>query len=83
MIFNPDTHKWVYFGQVGYEDFTKHGDQIRRNNYLRRTENIRGDWKQNEYSPNNLSRNIFTFFKKKVGQWDMFIFYFKLFLKNN
>ena len=26
MVFNPDTRKWVYFGQVGYEDFTKHGD---------------------------------------------------------
>ena len=58
MVFNPDTHKWVYFGQMGYEDFTKHQDPIRRNNYLRRTENMKGNWKQNIYSPNNLSRNI-------------------------
>ncbi len=58
MVFNHDTRKWVYFGQVGYEDFTKHGDQLRRENYLRRTENIKGNWKENKYSPNNLSRNI-------------------------
>ena len=58
MVFSPDTHKWVYFGQMGYEDFTKHQDPIRRNNYLRRTENMKGNWKQNIYSPNNLSRNI-------------------------
>ncbi len=58
MVFNPDTRKQVYFGQVGYEDFTKHSDPLRRENYLRRTENIKGDWKENKYSPNNLSRNI-------------------------
>ena len=58
MILNPDTRKWVYFGQMGYENFTKHGNQIRRDKYLRRTENMRGNWKENKYSPNNLSRNI-------------------------
>ena len=58
MVFNPETHKWIYFGQMGYEDFTKHRDQIRREKYLRRTENMRGNWKENKYSPNNLSRNI-------------------------
>ena len=30
----------------------------RRSNYLHRTSQIRGDWKQNKYSPNNLSRTI-------------------------
>ena len=58
MILNPYTGKLVYFGQMGYEDFTKHKDQNRRRNYLRRTENMRGDWRNNKYSPNNLSRNI-------------------------
>ena len=58
MLLNPETHKWIYFGQMGYEDFTKHNDPVRRNNYLRRTENMKGNWKQNIYSPNNLSRNI-------------------------
>ena len=57
MIITPDGHK-VHFGQIGYEDFTKSGNTEKRESYLRRTENIRGDWKQNKYSPNNLSRNV-------------------------
>jgi len=55
-ILNPNTEKWVHFGQMGYEDFTKHKDLKRRQNYLRRTENMRGNWRENPYSPNNLSR---------------------------
>ena len=58
MVLNPNTNKWIHFGQMGYEDYTKHHDEKRRENYLRRTENIKGDWKQNKYSPNILSRNI-------------------------
>jgi hypothetical protein len=58
MILNPLTNKWIHFGQMGYQDFTKHNDQKRRENYLKRTANMRGDWKDNKYSPNNLSRNI-------------------------
>ena len=50
--------KWVHFGQMGYEDFTKHQDDKRRHNYLRRTANMRGNWKDNPYSANNLARNI-------------------------
>ena len=56
MIF-VNGHK-VHFGQIGYEDFTKHNDEHRRQNYLKRTENIRGNWKDNKYSPNSLSRNV-------------------------
>jgi len=58
MVFNPSTEKWVHFGQMGYEDFTHHKDPIRRRNYLNRTLFMKGDWKNNKYSPNNLSRNI-------------------------
>ena len=58
MILNPNTNKWVYFGQMGYEDFTKHNDPKRRENYMRRTANIRGNWKDNPYSSNMLSRKI-------------------------
>jgi hypothetical protein len=58
MLFNPDTGKWIYFGQMGYEDYTKHQDDKRRKSYLNRTANMRGDWRDNPYSPNNLSRNI-------------------------
>jgi hypothetical protein len=58
MVLNPETNKWIHFGQMGYEDFTKHKDDKRREKYLKRTANMRGNWKENEYSPNNLSRNI-------------------------
>jgi hypothetical protein len=58
MVLNPNTNKYIYFGQMGYQDFTKHKDEKRRDNYLKRTANIKGDWKDNKYSPNNLSRNI-------------------------
>ena len=58
MVLNPHTNKWIYFGQMGYEDFTKHHNKKRRHNYLTRTKYMRGDWKQNHYSANNLSRNI-------------------------
>jgi len=57
MVKTPDD-KWVHFGALGYEDFTKHKDQKRRDNYLKRATNIKGNWKQNKYSPNNLSINI-------------------------
>lgn len=57
-IYDPKHDKWVNFGQIGYEDFTKHKDMKRRHNYLTRTKSMRGDWKSNKYSANNLSRNI-------------------------
>ena len=58
MVFNPNTKKWVHFGAMGYEDYTLHNDDERRKNYLKRSANIRGNWKDDPYSPNNLSRNI-------------------------
>ena len=58
MIYNPNTKKWVHFGQIPYEDFTKHQDPKRRENYLTRTANMRGNWKNDKYSANNLSREI-------------------------
>jgi hypothetical protein len=57
-IFDKKNNKWVNFGQMGYEDFTKHKNKTRRKNYLTRTKFMRGDWKDNKYSANNLSRNI-------------------------
>ena len=48
----------VNFGQMGYEDYTKHHDKKRRKNYLTRSKSIKGDWKKNKYSANNLSRNV-------------------------
>ena len=57
-IFDPKHNKWINFGQIGYEDYTKHHDKNRRKNYLNRSKSIKGDWKKNKYSANNLSRNI-------------------------
>jgi hypothetical protein len=51
-------NKKHYFGEMGYEDYTKHKDEERRQAYLRRATNIRGKWKNNKYSPNNLAINI-------------------------
>jgi hypothetical protein len=57
-VFDPREKKWVNFGQLGYEDFTKHKDVNRRKNYLTRSSRIKGDWKANKYSPNNLSMHV-------------------------
>lgn len=43
------------FGDIHYEDFTKHKDKKRRANYLSRSRNIRGNWKKDKYSKNNLA----------------------------
>jgi hypothetical protein len=57
MVQRPDG-KWIHFGEMGYEDFTKHQDDVRRQNYLKRTANMKGNWKDDKYSANNLARNI-------------------------
>ena len=48
----------VNFGAVGYDDYTKHQDQARRENYLARAQGIKGDWKSDKYSANNLAINV-------------------------
>lgn len=58
MIYDPNKDKYIHFGQMGYQDFTRHKDKDRRRNYLTRTSNMQGEWKDNPYSPNNLSRNL-------------------------
>jgi len=57
MVKSPD-NKLVHFGQMGYEDFTKHKDKERRDAYLKRATKIKGNWKDNKYSPNNLAINL-------------------------
>jgi len=47
MITTPDG-RHVHFGQIGYEDYTKHHNKTRRKNYLTRTENMRGNWKKDK-----------------------------------
>ena len=46
------------FGNINYEDFSYHKNNTRRENYLKRSGNIKGNWENNKYSPNQLSRNI-------------------------
>jgi hypothetical protein len=59
-ILNPNTGHMVHFGTLDppYEDFTKHRNEQRRQLFLKRTANIKGNWRDNPYSPNNLSRII-------------------------
>lgn len=56
-VVKPDG-KIVNFGLKGYDDFTKHQDKTRQKNYLARANAIRGNWKSDKYSPNNLSINV-------------------------
>lgn len=51
-----DNLKKVHFGSMAFSDFTKHNNLQRRQAYLNRSAGIRGDWKDNKYSRNNLSR---------------------------
>jgi hypothetical protein len=65
----PDNHK-VYFGRIEYNDFhiykileergerESHTAYMRRHLYLRRATRIKGSWKFNRYSPNNLAIRI-------------------------
>ena len=57
MIKNPNG-KWVHFGEIGFEDFTKHQDEKRKQQYLARATKIKGNWKDNKFSKNNLAINL-------------------------
>ena len=57
MIKTPEG-KIVHFGQMGYEDYTKHKDKDRRARYLARAENMHGEWRNKPFSPNNLSIHL-------------------------
>lgn len=54
MIQRPNG-KWSNFGDIRYEDFTKHLDLKKRDRYLKRATNIPGDWISDPYSPGVLS----------------------------
>jgi hypothetical protein len=65
-----DGKKHVKFGKLGMADFhllkiaeragkvPKGESDKRRESYLKRSAGIRGDWANNKYSPNRLSRSI-------------------------
>ena len=57
-----NTGKYVHFGSLNHLDYTKYlelyGLDIANNHkerYLKRALNIKGNWKSNRYSANNLS----------------------------
>jgi hypothetical protein len=52
MIRNPDNNKLVHFGQMGYEDFTKHKDKKRRIAFQTRNKRFATAYK---YTPAYLS----------------------------
>jgi hypothetical protein len=55
MIIHPITNKKINWGNLNYQDYTRHLDPIRRESYLRRATNIRGKWSDDKYSANNLA----------------------------
>ena len=57
MIMN-DNNKLVHFGDLRYEDYTKHQDKERLKRYLDRATKIKGNWRRDKYSPNNLAINL-------------------------
>lgn len=49
--------KTIHFGST-MEDFTKHQDVARQKSYLARANGIKGDWRKDKYSKNNLAINL-------------------------
>ena len=49
--------KTVHFGST-MPDFTKTADKTRQKSYLARSGGIKGNWRSNKYSANNLSRSL-------------------------
>ena len=54
MAFQPPTplENLVSFGHMDYMDYTRYNNEERRINYLKRVSNIKGNWKNDPYSPN-------------------------------
>jgi hypothetical protein len=49
--------KTTHFGST-MADFTVHKDKVKQKSYLARSAGIKGNWKNDKYSPNNLARNL-------------------------
>jgi hypothetical protein len=57
MIYN-DNNKIVHFGDSMYKDYSVTRDENKRRLYLQRSGKIKGNWKRDIFSPNQLSRNL-------------------------
>ena len=53
-----DEGKWRHFGDIRYTDGTRHKDITRIINYRNRMNGVKGNWKDDEYSPNMLSLRL-------------------------
>lgn len=58
MIFDPEKYKFIQFGAMGMKDYTYTLSEEKRYRYLKRSNGIKGKWRDNKYSANNLSREI-------------------------
>jgi len=47
----------IHFGST-LPDYTRHGDEARRKRYLKRAREIKGRWREDKYSANNLAINL-------------------------
>ena len=55
VLLNPDTNTWVHFGQKGYQDYTKHQDNKRRQLFKIRNQK----WAEHDlYTPGFLSYSL-------------------------
>ncbi len=45
-----DDNKYIHFGDLRYQDYTKHQDNERRKRYIGRANKIKGDWKKDKYT---------------------------------
>jgi len=72
MIMNDD-HKYIHFGDLRYEDYTKHQDKERLKNYLSIATKIKGNWRKDKYSPNNLAINLLWNNKWIFTFWSLII----------
>lgn len=57
-IINPNTNKMIHFGSINHKDFTFTHNKIKQKLYLTRSGSIRGSWRDDMYSPNNISRSV-------------------------
>jgi hypothetical protein len=57
-IINPYNNKAVHFGSLIHRDYTFTRDKTKQKSYLARSSAIPGKWRDDKYSPNNISRSI-------------------------
>jgi len=53
----PD-NKRINFGNADYESYDSHKDEERKKAYLARAKGIKGEWRKDKYSPNNLAIHL-------------------------